>query len=242
MIICLAQIQPLRGDIPANIEKHLVWVDVAVRNDADMMLFPELSITGYEPTLAEELAVAPDDTRFDVFQTISDTHRLTICIGAPIKTEDGITISLLVFQPGLARKIYSKQYLHPDEEPFFVNGKNTFTFSGENANLSLAICYELSVPEHAEAAFQRGAKLYMTSVAKSAKGAQGAAERLSQIAKDYSMTVLMVNCIGNCDGMKCGGRSAVWNSSGVLAGQLDEEGEGALLFDTETGDMQKKYS
>lgn len=237
MKICLAQIEPLKGNIPANIQKHLAWVDVAVRNSAEMIIFPELSITGYEPALAKSLATTPNDSRFDEFQTISDTHRLTIAIGLPIKTTEGITISLLIFQPARSREVYAKQYLHPDEEPFFTSGRNTINLVGKNAEVALAICYELSVPQHAEDAYQKGAKLYIASVAKSVKGVSTAAERLSQIAKDYSMTVLMTNCIGVCDGMVCAGGSAAWNSKGELLGQFGEAHEGILLLDTESQDI-----
>lgn len=234
MKICVAQTRPVRGNIQANITAHLRLTELAASQGADIIIFPELSITGYEPAQAKPSAVNINDNRFAVFQNTSDAQNITIGIGVPVKTSEGITISLLLFQPTQERAVYSKQFLHPDEDPFFIRGqKNHLPIN----HLSLAICYELSVDEHAEAAFQKGAGIYLASVAKPAQGMEKAHERLMQIAKDYSMTVLVANSIGLQDGMECCGRSAVWNNNGEQLGQLDDQREGILLFDTATGEV-----
>ena len=72
MRICLAQTQPITGNVEANIAAHLQLIDGAVAHQANLVLFPELSITGYEPTLAQDLATIPEDSRFAVFQKISN--------------------------------------------------------------------------------------------------------------------------------------------------------------------------
>ena len=240
MKVGLAQTKPISGDVAANITQHVKLINLALSGGADFVLFPELSITGYEPTLAKELATTTDDARLAVFQEISNQKQLTLGIGAPIKTAAGITISLLLFQPNRQCEIYAKQYLHPDEEPFFVRGQNTTGLVGDKIIAALAICYELSVPAHAETAFRRGAEIYMASVAKAAEGVNKAAERLAEIARLYAMTVMMVNCIGPCDEMICGGKTAVWNNKGELLGQLNDTTEGILLFDTATQEVQVK--
>ena len=51
MKISIAQTRPIKGDIPANIEAHKRFINLAVSNGADAIFFPELSITGYEPEL-----------------------------------------------------------------------------------------------------------------------------------------------------------------------------------------------
>ncbi|HEV7333299.1 MAG TPA: carbon-nitrogen hydrolase family protein [Flavisolibacter sp.] len=239
MKICLAQIKPTPGDIATNINLHLQWINLAVSQQADMIIFPELSLTGYEPALAGKLATTPGDSRFAVFQDSSNSHNITICMGMPLRNAEGITISLLLFHPAGEVSVYSKQYLHPDEEPFFIPGKNSVRLVGNQAPIALAICYELSVPAHAKKAIERGAQFYLASVAKTAEGIEKAAERLATLAKDHTITTLMVNSIGNCDGMICAGRSAVWNSKGVLLAKLDANREGLLLFDTASGETKK---
>lgn len=232
MRICVAQTRPIRGDIPGNIENHKKLIDLAVAHGADTVIFPELSLTGYEPTLAKALAVNQDDCRFDDFQTIADSQRITIGVGAPTKSKGHTCISTIIFQPHQVSQLYSKQYLHVDEEPFFIGGQRPPGLLSVKTNVALAICYELSVPAHAQQAFAGGADIYVASVAKSADGVEQACKRLADIARTYAMTVLMSNCIGPSDNFVSAGKTAVWNDKGLLLEQLDDTQEGILVFDT----------
>src|SRR5688572_23484892 len=120
MKICVAQTKPVKGNIQANIESHQKLISLALSLSADTIIFPELSLTGYEPTLAKELAVDEDNTMLDSFQDVSNNEQITIGVGVPVKSDAGILISMIVFQPQKPRLIYSKQHIHPDEEPYFV--------------------------------------------------------------------------------------------------------------------------
>jgi predicted amidohydrolase len=240
MKICAAQIKPLRGNIQINIANHKELTQFAVSNGVGLIVFPELSLTGYEPKLADELATKMDDERFDDFQAISNNHQISIAVGIPLRAELGTLISMIIFQPNKCREIYSKQHLHRDELPYFINGQGQLLFTSGNSKIAPAICYELSVPEHSKNAFAMGAEIYIASVAKSADGVKEAITTLSDIAQRYSMTVLMSNCIGFCDGVECAGQTSIWNSNGVLAGQLDDKNEGLLIIDTDTQQVIRK--
>lgn len=237
MKICVAQTRPVKGDIQSNIANHKSLIDLAIANQANMVVFPELSITGYEPELAKELATTPDDNRFDDFQKIADTRRITIGIGVPTKNSSGICITMILFQPHQPRQTYSKKYLHSDEEPFFVGGDSSIGLLGDKNNIALAICYELSVPQHSEDAHKRGAEIYIASVAKTADGVEKATKTLSEIAQKYSMTVLMSNCVGPCDNFESAGQTSIWNDEGLLVGQLNGSDEGILIIDTDTQEV-----
>ena len=241
MKLCVVQMKPVAGAVQQNIDRHEKLLALAIAQGASVVVFPELSLTGYEPELAGQLATEPNDSRFDTFQHLADTHALTIGMGAPTKSETGICISLIVFQPRKARQTYSKQYLHPDEEAFFVRGQRFTGSVSPEANIALAICYELTVPEHLENACKNGAEIYLASVAKSSEGVTKASERLATIASQKSMIVLMANCLGPCDNFVGAGQSAIWNSAGVLAGQLDDTREGILLIDTNTQAVIEVY-
>ncbi|MCW3092640.1 MAG: carbon-nitrogen hydrolase family protein [Ferruginibacter sp.] len=240
MKICLAQTRPVKGDIQSNIDHHKTLINLAVANGAGIIIFPELSLTGYEPALAEELAIHPDDERLEDFQQISDSAPVIIGVGIPTQNNGETCISMILFQPGKVRQVYSKKYLHVDEEGFFTSGQNFTGSIGRQSNIALAICYELSVPEHAQDAYDRGAEIYIASVAKSAAGVEQAGSTLSGISNKYAMTVLMANCVGHCDDIECGGKTAVWNSKGALAAELNDTNEGILIFDTDTQDITKK--
>jgi len=240
MKICVAQTRPVKGNIAGNIENHKKLINLAVADRADIIIFPELSITGYELELAGALATTPDDRRFNVFQEISDTGQITIGIGVPTKNNNGIYITMVLFRPHQARQTYSKKYLHTDEEPFFVSGQSSLRLLGDKNNAALAICYEILVPEHAENAFKNGADIYIASVAKSVNGMAKAIERLAQIAQEYSMTVFMANCVGFCDNFECGGKTSVLDNKGLLLGQLNDSDEGLLILDTDTHELTQK--
>lgn len=231
MKISVAQTRPIKGNIEANILNHRRLIDLAIAEEVKMIFFPELSITGYEPELCQDLATTQDDKRFDIFQEISDTHHLTIGIGVPTRSDLGIRISTVVFQPNQPRQTYSKQHLHSSETPFFVAG-NHYTFLSNN-QVALAICYELSIPEHSANAFQNGANVYIASTVNSYNGVDKDLNILANIAKNYSMTVLMANCIGQTGEYNCAGKSSVWNNAGKLLGQMDDKNEGILIFNSE---------
>jgi predicted amidohydrolase len=238
MKICVAQNRPVKGDIPANIRSHQKLIELAIAEAADIIIFPELSLTGYEPSLAKGLAIHANDMIFDKFQARCDRHHLSIGVGVPVRVDAGIAIGMMIFQPGMAIQTYFKQHLHPDELPYFVAGPPKTPFLADR--IELAICYELSVPEHSETAHLQGAGIYIASVAKSKVGVTKAYQSLSAIAQKYQMMVLMANSAGPSDDFIASGQTAAWNSDGLLIDQLDMEHEGILLLDTFTQKTVKK--
>jgi len=239
MKIALAQIHPKKGKIDENIQAHLKWIQLAIEHQANAIFFPELSITAYEPTLAQNLAKAENDPSFNVFQKISDAHEISIGLGLPTTTENGIHITMLIFQAHQKRSTYAKQILHEDELPFFVEGTKSFSLTQEGIQIAPAICYESLQERHLQKAVQAGAHIYLASVAKGQKGIDKAMMHLSAMAKKYGLPILMSNAVGYCDNFMCSGQSGVWNDKGELLEQLNNEEEGLLLFDTKTQTIQK---
>lgn len=238
MKLVAAQIASTAGDIGSNIARHVQLVELAARHGADGIFFPELSLTGYEPGLAAQLATVPADERFDEFQRLSDRHAMLVAVGAPLSGSAGIEIGMIVFQPGVARTAYSKQLLHADELPFFTPGAQQRRFSWRDQVLAPAICYESLQPGHAQQAADAGAHIYCTSVAKSARGAAAAYEHYPAIARQHAMTVLMANCVGPADNFVAAGQSGIWNAEGELAICAGATGEALLVYDFDTGTGQ----
>ena len=96
MKVCVAQTRPFKGDIQKNIASHIKLINMAVSYGADAIFFPELSLTGYEPPLAKDLATSLDDNNFEPFQHISDNNKITIGLGMPTKTNTDIFILSLI--------------------------------------------------------------------------------------------------------------------------------------------------
>lgn len=234
MKICIAQTKPVKGNVSANIEAHIKFIELAWTGKAESIFFPELSLTGYEPELAKTLATNPNDNRLDVFQQISDNKKIIIGLGLPTVAESQIRISMIIFEPNKPRQTYSKQQLHSDEFPFFKKGVGQVLIKVNDASIAPAICYESLQPTHAENAFKLGANVYLASVAKSEKGIIKAFAHYPRVAKQLAMPVLMVNSIGFCDNFMSVGKSSVWTKEGKLVGQLDDKTEGIIIFDTNT--------
>lgn len=153
------------------------------------------------------------------------------------------------YYDGTARRLLrrvSEHQRHPthrdrdrnaDEEPFFVHGPGAKGLFGKDANAALAICYESSILQHAVDAFNNGAKVYIASVAKDVGGIDTALIRLSEIAREYSMTVVMANGVELSDGCELAGKTSVCNDKGEVLMQLDDACEGIIVVDTETHDV-----
>ena len=236
MNLFAAQIRAIAGDIDTNIARHIDAVNLAASKGADLLLFPELSVTGYEPALAETLAMPPSDSRLDVFQALSDQYRMLIAVGAPTRGSKGVEISLISFLPGLERKTYSKQHLHTDELPFFSAGTHPLLLEHGRHVLAPAICYESLLPKHAEQAAESAAQVYMASVAKSEKGVAAAYRHYSEVAEKHSMTVIMANCVGAADNFVGAGLSAIWKSDGEMACSTSSTQDALVAYDTQTGE------
>lgn len=233
MKICIAQTKPFKGNIHKNMDNHLEFINRAIELNSDVIVFPELSITGYEPKLAKELTTDVNDTIFNPFQKTSDKSGITIGVGMPTKSAEGIYISMLVFQPHQKRIVYSKQILHADELPYFICGNSQTILHIKNKKIAFGICYETLQREHFINAKQKGADIYIASVAKSAEGVKKAYTHFPKMASEFNTPILMSNCVGFCDNFMSIGHSAVWNKNGKLINQLDGENQGLLLYDTE---------
>jgi predicted amidohydrolase len=242
MKISVAQNRPVIGDINANITSHKKLIELAAVNGASLVVFPELSLSGYEPKFSAQVATTVDDPRFNELQALSNEHNIVIGAGMPIKNGQAITITMIIFRPNQQATTYSKKFLHEDEEPFFVSGDNFSSFVINNTKIALAICYEISVPEHARAAASTNPVVYVASAAKFKRHMESTIATLSKTAKDYSMIAMMSNCLGVCDGEECVGSSFVVDEDGKLLDQLDDKREGVLIFDLDTKMTVKKYA
>ena len=237
MIIAIVQLEPIKGNIDKNIENHLKWIRKAASRNADIVVFPELSLTGYEPELAKSLATNQNDHRLDCFQRLSDDTKITIGTGLPTRKEGNLYISIIFFRPEKERITYSKQYLYPTEVSIFTAGINPLVLEFGTEIVAPAICYELSNKEHLEFAAKNNATIYLASVLNSIGGIDADLKKLSDIAKNYKMTTLMANFIGTSGGYECAGKSSVWNENGELISQLGNKDEGIIILDTETKEI-----
>lgn len=240
MRIAIAQLRPVKGSIAANCAAHEHALDLALDLQAEALFFPELSLTGYEPTLAERLATDAYDPRLNTFQQRCDRHGVIIGVGLPTAYGPDVRISMVIMAPHTPRRTYSKQLLDADELPYFQPGTEQLLIESGSTRIAPAICYESLQPAHAEQACRLGATVYLASVAKSAHGVKKAYAHYPIIAKRHAMPVVLCNSIGPSDGFVAAGSSAIWSAKGILLAQLNDHEEGLLLLDTTTEEVTRR--
>jgi predicted amidohydrolase len=232
MILASAQTKPKQGDIESNLIDHYNMIDLASKNHVDLIVFPEMSITGYEREKARNLAFTESDSRLDKLRQLSVDTKMVLIVGAPILINDKLFIGAFVLKPDHSISIYTKQYLHSGEEEFF---DSSFDYNPllnlNNEQISIAICADIVNPKHAEYANKNGATLYIASIFFTPNGIAEAHKILSDYSRQYRINVLMSNYCGQSWGLDSGGQSAFWDNNGELITNLDKSDSGLLIVE-----------
>lgn len=226
--IALAQISSHKGDLSSNIQKHIFYIKEAANRGAEIIVFPELSLLGYHPSLAADKALSLSDSKLSIFDQLAKELKISILLGFPLKTDQLPAIAMGIFTPEEAPAAYCKTMLHQDEEAFFTPGKNQVVLHHENSVIAPAICYESMQKGHLTNALSLGANLYLASVAKEEKGMDLALSYFSTTAKTHKLAIYCCNAVGNCEGFENAGKSAIWNDEGKMVSQLGNE-EGLII-------------
>ena len=235
MKIALAQIASLAGDIDSNIARHLAALEALAPGDADLVVFPELSLCAYEPRLAGAAAIAADDARLAPLDGFAESSGIDLCAGAALVSLDKPEIAALLFAPGEARRVVRKAYLHADEEPFFAPGSGRAVVLDMARRVGVAICHDISIDAHIAAAAAGGMQVYVAGVAKTAAGMATAKERLRGKARETGVPILVVNCTGTCEGKPAGGGSFAIDAGGNPRAELGGDEQALLIHDLACG-------
>jgi len=234
MIIAAAQTKPVKNNTGVNIEDHCRLIELSAQHAVQLIVFPEMSLTGYQRELAAELVFSEDDPKLETLKKMSVLYEMIIIAGAPIKINQQIHIGSFILFPDNTLSIYTKQYLHEGEEHFFSPNFHFNPLTNfENEKIALAICADITNPLHPANANKNKATLYVASLFYTPGGIAAGHENLAFYAKKYSMSVLMSNYGGPSWGLESGGQSAFWNNKGELIGQMKEDAEGLLIAESE---------
>lgn len=230
----LVQCPAVKGRIDLNLQNHLKYVALAAENGADIVVFPELSLTGYEPELASDLAL---DTSADadpvmLLSEAAQTQGVIVVSGSPLQS-DGTRpyIGALISYPSGKTELYRKQHLHPGESDYFIAGNESCFISYKGQQIALAICADFCNPDHAADAKAASADAYLCSVLISENGFALDSQLLQSRALESGFPVLMANYSGETGGWKSSGKSRVWSSDGEVIA-ASENSESALVLCT----------
>lgn len=229
MRIAAAQSLSVPGDLAANLEIHCRFIQAAAEAGVDVLVFPELSLSGYELTQLGSYSVQPDDGLLAPIRHLARAHSMTVVLGVPIASDSPRPyIGAISCFPDGRSAVYCKQYLDPSELAFATQGaRGARLHRVKGESFSLAICADTTHEQHASDAASTGASLYLAGVLVSQAGYPQDSANLQRYAARYGMTTLMANHAGPSGPYVSAGRSAIWAADGALV--VEAPGPGSYL-------------
>jgi len=225
--VALAQINPTVGDLPGNTELIIDYIHQARRAAADLIVFPELTITGYPP---EDLVLLPSfvaDNLKCLQKIAAQIQDLAAVVGF-VNRADSLFNGAAVLADGKIAGIYHKiclpNYGVFDEKRYFVSGKEILVAEIRGVRVAINICEDIwegaGVSEFAAA---HGAQV-IANLSASPYNMGKAAERenlVRSLAIGTQAFVLYVNCVGGQDELLFDGQTMIVDADGkrLLGGE-----------------------
>ena len=235
IVVAAAQSSSVRGDLQENIRTHLRFIDRAASAGVDLLVFPELSLTGYELDLAHTLQLKPDDPRLAPMRMAAKKHEMHVVVGGPLTSEKERPYlgALVVSRQETVH--YAKIHVHESEAPYFLSGEDSCVVSINGSCVGVAICADTSHASHAATVATRGAQLYVASIMKTDAEIPDHAHKMKQYATSHRMAVLTANYAGSSGRREAAGRSAFWDERGDLIAHVDSNVEALLVVRRDNG-------
>jgi len=231
--VALAQISCKRGDKAANILKIEDKVTKAKQQGAELVIFPELSLTGY--TMRDrvyELAETIPGYSTTVLGKLAKKTDTYIVFGMPElseKTQATVyNVAVLLGPDGFIGK-YRKMYLPThsvfEEKRYFRPGYQTAVFETELGKIGLIICYDIFFPEVSRLTRLKGAQLIVCISASPATRRTFFETLTAARAIENTAFLAYVNLVGIEDGLQFGGGSRLVGPNGkvLVKAKYDEE-------------------
>jgi predicted amidohydrolase len=146
--IAIAQIDSTVGSIEKNIQHHIAYVQKAIAKKAKVIVFPELSLTGYSvKDLNWDMALRAEPNKYFT-ELLKLSKQITIILGTVEESKDyGIFNSAFLFEDGKVhsahRKNYPPTYGMFEEMRYFSQGKDVRVFDSKFGRLGILICEDM---------------------------------------------------------------------------------------------------
>ena len=252
MKVALAQISPHLGDVGKNLDLHLGTIEKVRRKKADLVVFPELSLTGYTlMDLVPEVAIEP--ARHPAFKKLAAASRsIDIVLGFVEERGKGLFYNSAAYlSGGRIIHIHRKAFLPTggmfEEAKFFAPGKNFRTFATSFGKAGLMVCRDFLSYGAGYLLFAGGADLIIVISAAPGRGMTAgdafATSRMWELmgeAISYFSTAFVVYCnrVGFEDGKAFAGGSFIFDPSGRRLVKAPEAEEDLVLADLRPEDIR----
>src|SRR6185312_10756175 len=242
--IALAQLNPTMGDIVGNRQKARAARAEAAKQNADVILFPELFIVGYPP---EDLVLKPalqEDAREAIEALAKDTADggPAMLIGAPWVDDGKLYNACLLLDGG---KIAGKTFKHDlpnygvfDEKRVFAVGPLPGPFNIRGVRIGVPICEDIWTPDVVECLTETGGEILLVPNGSPFEAGKEDV-RINLIAarvKESGLPLIYLNQIGGQDELVFDGASLVANADGRIAVSLPAFEENLTVTDWTRGE------
>jgi len=224
LVTAVAQPPCVAYDVAANAATHAATIRSAA---ARVVVFPELSLTGYE---LDAPPIAVDDPRLRPIVDACAEARCLALVGAPVEGDTGRAhIAMLAVDEKGAAIAYRKMSLSPAESKRFTPGVEPAVLDVDGWRLGLGICKDTGIREHAAATSALGMDAYVAGVLEAAADASVPDVRARRIAVDHGVWVAMASFAGSTGGGydAAAGCSGIWAPDGHSVARVGPE-PGAL--------------
>ena len=219
--VVMAQINVTVGDIPGNTDRLLEAAREAIEHHgADLVVFPELAITGYPP---EDLLLRPSIVP-RVKEALERLRRAelpaTLILGSTLSGDSGLYNAGVVIHSGQSHPPACKQHLPNyhvfDEARYFRVGKGTAIFDIHGIRTALTVCEDLWYEGPIAEAVANGAQLLININASPYHLEKLTAREalLEQRSREHGLPILYVNLVGGQDELVFDGASMVFDDRG----------------------------
>ena len=239
--VALAQFNATVGDLHGNTDRMLQWIERARGERADLVVFPELAVTGYPP---EDLLLKPSFIRDNLRQRdrlVVASRGITV-IGGFVDLDIDIHNAAFVARDGDLCGVYHKVYLPNygvfDEERYFRAGRQCPIFTVDGVRLGVSICEDAWYPAGPiSLQAELGAEV-LVNINGSPFHAQKRVSREQMIATramDARAFMVWTNTVGGQDELIFDGNSCVFDPSGAVVARAPSMAEDLLVADIDVG-------
>jgi NAD+ synthase (glutamine-hydrolysing) len=239
MRLALAQINSVVGDLDGNRGRILARLDEARDADADVVLFPELVVTGYPP---EDLLLRPGfirAARRSVDEIAKAARGITVLLGAPHLDAD-LYNACYVLAGNEIRCVYRKRYLPNygvfDEDRYFAPGRDLFLLRFGEVLVGPTICEDLWQPGPPATDLALAGAQLIANISASPFHVGKDREREDMLrvrARDNSSFVALCNAVGGQDELIFDGHSVVIDDEGEVIARAPGFEEALLVVDVD---------
>lgn len=247
MRIAAIQLNSVLGNKEQNLQKISTFVKEMASKGVDLILFPEMSVTGYNMETIKKMASSKNDETYNRVSKIAAENKVMIALGLSDKRDEGLYNTLTVFNPsGDIENQYDKMHLFTGEpvreQDHLSFGDHLSIFNIKDFSAGLQICYDIRFPELSRSLALKGVNLLLVSAAWPDVRREHWISILKARAIENQCYVVASNRAGIDNNLKFAGTSMIISPAGEILKECSREKEELIYCDLDISLVQKVRS